>query len=67
VAALDDVDEVVIDGTHLTFLHHRAVCALGDFAADLGGTVVVRTGIAGLSRLVELLELDALLRVEAVA
>ncbi|ADB34392.1 hypothetical protein Kfla_5379 [Kribbella flavida DSM 17836] len=57
-------DQVVLDGTGLTFVDHAGLVRLSRHAADRGVDVVLRTSWPGASRLVELLHLPRV-RVEA--
>ncbi len=57
-ADLQPVDgELVLDATGLEFIDHRGLLALADLAERRGCTVVLRTGLPPVGRLVELLGL----------
>lgn len=48
--------ELAIDATGLTFIDHRSLIMLGEFAAKRGGVAVLRTASPGLANLVKLLD-----------
>lgn len=50
--------EILFDGAELTFVDHRGLLALGDYAHSRGGTAVLRTGWPGAARIVTLLDVD---------
>jgi anti-anti-sigma regulatory factor len=49
--------ELVIDATGLTFIDHRSLIVLGEFAARCGGIAVLRTASPSPARIAELLDL----------
>jgi anti-anti-sigma regulatory factor len=49
--------ELVIDATDLTFIDHRSLIVLGEFAASRGGIAVLRTANRAPARIVEVLGL----------
>lgn len=49
--------ELLIDATDLTFIDHRSLILLGEFAARRGGVAVLRTANSGPARIVEILDL----------
>ncbi|WP_219415912.1 MEDS domain-containing protein [Pseudonocardia nigra] len=55
--------ELVLDATGLTFVDHRTVLALAELARRLGATVVLRTALGTVRRLVTLLDVEGV-RVE---
>lgn len=53
-------DEVVVDGTQLDFVDHRALFCLRDYAAGLGRTAVLRTDSPMPARLIDVLEIEGI-------
>lgn len=66
---LEDTPELVVDGTRLEFVDHRALLTIRDLARRLGATVLLRTSSSTPGRLIELLRLDGIraVRVPVVA
>jgi anti-anti-sigma regulatory factor len=57
---LDVTRELIVDGTGLDFVDHRALQTISDFARRFGATAVFRTCSSTPGRLIELLRLDGI-------
>jgi anti-anti-sigma regulatory factor len=57
---------LVLDGAGLTFIDHRGLITLDEYAVSRGTTLVLRTAFPGAARIARLLDLSGL-RVEPVA